>query len=212
MSRALKDIATRDIPAVRPASAFGHAVSAPEWSYAALIGRFVELSSGEAPAGMTAAVGLVHEAQEQGEPVAWITTEQSAFFPPDVAAHGVDLAALAVVRVADGQQIARSADMLLRSGSFGLVVLDLGNRADMPMPLQARLMKLAQYRNSVVLCLTIKPPDRQSLSSLVSLRGEARRITKDGGRFVCEVKILKDKHRAANWLHTEECNGPVGLC
>jgi hypothetical protein len=44
---------------------------------------------------------------------------------------GVDLAALVVVRVPKADAIARAGEKLLRSGGFGLVVLDLG-LADIP--------------------------------------------------------------------------------
>jgi len=116
---------------------------AAEWSTAALAGRLAELSAAGAAATLTLAFALVLDAQQRGEPAVWITTTGSSFFPPDAAAGGVDLDALVVVRVATAPQMFRAADRLARSGGFGLLVLDLGDRAHMPAPAQTRLAGLA---------------------------------------------------------------------
>ena len=92
-------------------------VSEP-WRLDALRGRLVELSARGAAATLTAAIELVVEAQQAAEPVAWVTLGNATFFPPDAAASGVDLAALAVVRVHDATAAARAAERLLRSGGF----------------------------------------------------------------------------------------------
>jgi recombination protein RecA len=92
-----------------------------------LAGRLVELSGQESPARLTTALGLVLEAQLSGERVAWVTFESSAFFPPDAAAGGVDLEALPVVRIPTALAAARAAEHLVRSGGFGLVVIDLAS-------------------------------------------------------------------------------------
>src|SRR5262245_19192061 len=54
-----------------------------------LAGRLVELSGVGPVAALSAAIGLVLEAQEQGEPAAWITLPPSTFYPPDLADSGV---------------------------------------------------------------------------------------------------------------------------
>src|SRR5437588_2807487 len=94
------------------------------WGLAALRGRLVEVSARGASAALTAAIEVVAEAQAEAEPVAWITLVDGSFYPPDVAANGVDLAALVVVRVRDVTAAARAAERVLRSGAFGLVVID----------------------------------------------------------------------------------------
>ena len=76
---------------------------------------------------------------------------------------------------------ARAADLLLRSGGFGLVVLDLMScsrraAADVPLAMQTRLAGLARKHGSVFLCLTEKNSETSSLGSLVSLRAEAVRV------------------------------------
>ncbi len=201
-----------EIPGVVRASSLAHDSAERAWSCRALAGQLVELSGAEAPATMTAAVRLVRNAQLHGDPVAWVTTEASSFFPPDVAEHGVDLNALVVARVPDAQAVARAADALVRSGSFGLVVLDMGHEQRMPMPLQARLLKLAQKERTAVICLTLKASDAPSLSSLVSLRVEAKRVRKSNSTYVCEVRTLKDKRTSEYCTYRENCRGPVGLC
>ena len=156
-------------------------------------------------------VGLVLEAQRRGEPVAWIALEERGFYPPDAAEGGVDLGALVVVRVANAKAVGRAADQLVRSGAFGLIVLDLGAGADVPTPLQTRLVGLAQKHQTALLCLTEKGGELPSLSSLVSLRVEAQRQRLSDGQFSCELTVLKDKRRGPTWTHAEICRGAAGL-
>jgi hypothetical protein len=44
-----------------------------------------------ASAALSFTAQLLHEAQRQGEPVAWVQGRDSLFHPPDLAATGVDL-------------------------------------------------------------------------------------------------------------------------
>lgn len=182
------------------------------WSLEEIAGRLVEISGSGAPAVLTLAFELVLEAQQQGEPTAWITSEESAFYPPDVAEGGVDLDALVVVRVPSVQAVPRAADRLVRSGGFGLVVLDLGAHAEIPIPLQARLAGLAQKHHTALLCLTEKPSQAPSLGSLISLRVQAHRTKSAKDQFTCELRVMKDKRRGPIWTHEEVCRGPAGLC
>ena len=184
---------------------------APRWDLQEIAGRLTELSGLGGSACLTLATSMVLEAQRQGETVAWITTHDSSFFPLDVAASGVDLEALAVVRVPDALAIARAADRLARSGAFGLLVLDLGVKPRVSTALQARLRGLARKHETAILCLTEKKGSSSSLGSLVSLRGEARIRRLGDDRFACELRVLKDKHRGPGWTHREICRGPEGL-
>ena len=212
LDRQTRRIRIDDMPGIRMGSRIQRlSDDAPVWSVAAFTGRLVELSGATAPAVLTAAVRLAREAQAEREPVAWITRVGTVFFPPDVAEHGIDLAALAVVRAPDELSIGKAAYTLVRSGAFGLIVLDMGRDAWMPIPTQARLVRFAQLRDTAVVCLTVKGSGTPSLGSLVSLRGEVRRKRIGGDVFSYEVEILKDKHRAPTWAHREECRGPVGL-
>jgi recombination protein RecA len=191
---------------------------ATRWSRADLAGRLVELSGQGDSSALSLAVSLVTDAQKEGETTAWVTPGQSVFFPPDAARAGVDLGALPVIRVPGPDAVARTAERLVRSGAFGLVVLDLsaGARARdgvtrVPPALQNRLAGLAKKHGTAVLCLTEKPPHAPSLGSLVSLRAEARRLRTGENRFQCEVRVLRDKRRAGSWRHVEDCRGPAGL-
>jgi recombination protein RecA len=181
----------------------------PAWTRAELAGRLSELSAGADGALLSAAMSVVLDTQLTGDPVAWVTATAATFHPPDAAACGVDLAALVVVRARDGRTAGRAADVLLRSGAFGLVVLDLGTSAALPAPLQGRLVQLAQKHDAAVLCLTEKTADAASLGSLVSLRGEVRRRAANGAAgadHAFTIRVLKDKRRGPGWC-SEEVRG-----
>lgn len=181
------------------------------WTLAEIAGRLVEISSCGASAALTIVFGLVLEAQRRGEPVGWVTSAESFFYPPDVARNGIDLSALAVVRLSGADGIARAGEKLLRSGGFGLVVLDLG-AADIPVPLQTRLTGLAHRHQTALACLTEKERRTFSLGSLVSLRAHAEKKRVTENRFACALRVLKDKRRGPTWSHEEFYSGPAGLC
>jgi recombination protein RecA len=187
---------------------------APAWSLSELSGRLVELSGSAEAARLTAAFGLVLEAQLQGDRAAWVALEESSFFPPDVADGGVDLEALPVVRVPDARTAGRAADHLVRSGGFGLVAVDLAARLPkgdtLPVPLLTRLLGLTRQHHVAVLILTTKAHDVPSLHSLISLRAEAR-WRRQEGRYELTVRVLKDKRSGPGWSAVEVCRGPDGL-
>ena len=121
---------------VRRGSALPATKTAEPWSLAELAGRIVEVLGPPvrrmgrdslrpaAGARATMLAALVAEAHRQREPVAWIGGLETVVYPPDLAAHGVDLAALAFVRVASDADRLRAADVLVRSGGFGLVIVE----------------------------------------------------------------------------------------
>lgn len=204
----------------------------PRFAWAELAGRLVELSGDGASASLTLAMRLVLDAQEVGEPVAWLGSDESSFYPPDAAESGVDLESLVVVRVCVslqpsaakssdkpavqvtpglGQRLASAAERLLRSGAFGLVVLDLGKDAVLSQPMQSRLLGLAQHHHAAVLCLTQKAESAPSLGSLVSLHASAVRVWLGKERFACELRVHKDKRRGPVWSEREVYRGPLGL-
>ncbi len=194
------------------------AVPAPaRWSRAQLTGRLVEVSALGASAVLTAAVELVLEAQVDGEPVAWISLPPASFYPPDLADRGVDLDALIVVRAPDALAAGRAADRLLRSGAFGLVVIDLGpggSGVELPLALQGRLVGLAQRHDAALVCLTEKSAEAGSLGSMVSLRAEALRVRDKGGvvggALRWAVRAVKDKRRGPGWACEADVEGPAG--
>ena len=195
---------------VRAAEPIPLADEGVRWALEAVRGRLVELSASGAVATLSAAIELVGEAQRAGEPVGWIALRNATFYPPDVADSGIDLAALVVVRVVCATTAARAAERLLRSGAFGLVVLDLAgaSEVDVPTPHQGRLVSLAQAHDAAVVCLTDKPADAASLGSLVSLRAEALRVSEPTRAIT--LRALKDKRRGPGWTASSARRGPAG--
>jgi recombination protein RecA len=181
------------------------------WSFAALAGRLVELSSTEGTVTLSAAVGLVADAQRAGDLAVWVGTPGSHFYPPDAATHGVDLAQLAVVHVPNAQDVPLAGARLGRAGTFGLIVLDLEGVARVIDAHLGRLAQQAQRHEALVLCLTRKAAHTPSLGSLVSMRAEVRRERTGPGRFRCVVTVLKDKRHGAGWTHEETRRGVPGL-
>jgi recombination protein RecA len=203
---------------------------ASPWGLAAMRGRLVEISARGATATLTTAAELVLEAQRAAEPVAWVVpwsldSRTATFYPPDVAETGIDLAALVVVRAPSTIAAARAAERLLRSGAFGLVVLDFAascsgdleaNRAQhLPDQVLGRLVSLAQSHDAAVICLTEKTSEAGSLGSLVSMRAEAMRLRQPGSSsetgFEVTIRALKDKRRGPGWSKRLKARGPAGM-
>lgn len=182
------------------------------WTVGGLAGRFVEVGGGPAAAGLTLCARLMVEAQCAGGLVAWVGGSSTGFYPPDLAAAGVDLGALAVVRVDEARKLWRVCDTLLRSGGFVLVVADVRGEIGVPFAAQTRLGGLAQRHNATLLALTRQARGEETRGSLVSLRAETdkRRTGHDG--FLCRARVVKDKRRTPGWTHEEWCRGTDGLC
>jgi recombination protein RecA len=185
------------------------------WGLPRLGGRIVEIVATASSAVLTVALGLVREAQEQGETPVWVTSDEAIFFPPDAAAGGVDLERLPVVSTPRGL-VSRAVDRLARSGAFGLVVVDLlpgPLAASFPaapwgQPLATRLLSAARRHGTAVVFLV---EQGGATGCLVSLRVEASRKRIGPAEFQVEVRALKDKRRAPGWSVVELCHGPAGL-
>lgn len=188
-----------------------------DWDRALLEGRLGELSGSGAAATLSTALELVRNSQAEGEPTAWVSVGESAFFPPDAHRNGIDLAALPVVRVDDASTAARAADKLLRSGGFGLLVVDLAPSfsdepgTTIPRPLQKRLIQHADAHEAAVLVLTEKGPDAPSFGSLCSFRAQTERRREGGDRFVRRLEALADNRFGPGWSLREVYRGPPGL-
>ncbi len=182
------------------------------WSRTALNSCLAELSGAAGAPALTLACSLVREVQQQGEPVAWVTRPGSTFYPPDVADGGIDLAALPVILLNDVRDRLRATDQLARSGAFGLLVLDLVEDGPvLPLAVQSRLSEQAITHGALVLCLTAKTEQQPSIGSLVTVRGQARRIRRGDDWYVCRVEVLKDKRRGPGWTDEEDRRGPDGV-
>ncbi|QED27113.1 recombinase A [Microvenator marinus] len=178
---------------------------------AAVKGKLVEVRSVGSPAGLSTALSLLKEAQTAYEPIAWIMTNDSLFYPPDMAEQGIDLGALVIVRVHGAKLGARAAEHVLRSGAFGLIILDLGEDLNVPEPMQNRLMQGAHKHQSAVVCLTRseESEEHRSLGSMVALSVEVTKESR-GRELVCSVHAQRNKG-GGNWRVERRCYGPVGM-
>ena len=179
-------------------------------------GRLVELSGQGAVARSSVAVSLLLEAQAQGESCAWIQLADGGLYVPDLTTAGVDLDSLIVLQIprrAGTPALLRSAELLLRSGAFGMLVVDLeGQRpTGSPSAWQGRLLGLARQHESRVVFLSRADRERGSLGPLIGLRVEARRHRLARGRFSIEGDVLKNKSGAPFCFPTLAMRGPWGL-
>ena len=184
---------------------------------ASLLGRLTQIASGPQGGGSTVAAALVRKAQRQREPVAWVQWQGGSLYPPDLHAQGIALEALLVVHVGEAQQAQerlRAAELLLRSGGFGLVVVDLTcGRLPTGLAWQHRLHQWARQHHSAVVLLTQGATDAEgpSLGALISLQLVPRRQALGDGLFEQGCAIGKNKLGQAlepwQWL---AC-GPPGL-
>ncbi len=178
-----------------------------------LRGRLSEFCADRGHPNVTAAIQLIAEAHRRGEPAAWVGPAGSLFYPPDVPPGTLDWSALAVVRLDRPQRQARAADRLLRSGAFGLVVVDLchSSRPDITTALLGRLLHLAEEKDSALLFLTATDPEGPSLSSLISIRARADWTDVDPFRLRSSLTTVKDKRRGPGHRTCEIYHGPLGL-
>lgn len=216
-------------------------------------GRLVELSAPTHGAGArtSTAVALLRRAQREGETAAWIQPaaplggpatgeagRAGLLYPPDLHEGGIDLDALVVVHVPEAEGAAglgKAAEMMLRSGAFGFVVIDLGalegfgavgdehprpkaerhesasKRAATRTAWQGRLLGLARQHEARVLLLTEKPSHADSLGPLVGLRVEPRRTRRADGSFELQHHVLKNKSGAPVSPAAELFLGTAGL-
>ena len=182
----------------------------PRWCFDELRGRLIEIAGWRRGATFTFALELVLDAQRAREPVAWVGPRSRTFLPSDASACGVDLNALPLVRVRDAREIAIAADILGRSGAFGLIVLDLGVES-MALGTLSRLAGLARAHESTIAVLTEKEPERASLGSFVSLRADTSFRSRGAGLYACEIAVARDRRRAIRWNRSEVRRGPPGL-
>ncbi len=173
------------------------------------------------------------EAQTLGETVAWIVWEPRGIpYPPDLVALGLDLQALPLLVVQSETEVLRAADLLLRSGAFGLIVADWPTGAPPPGdgPL-GRLMGLCQKHDAALLLLTqpieTKLDSREAggtglggtglggdggvLRALASLRLRVARTDFPNGTFELSTTVLKDKRRGVTPPVCEPRQAPEGL-
>jgi recA bacterial DNA recombination protein len=194
-------------------------------------GRLVELCGA---AQMSTAVTILAHAQREGETAAWIQPARGSLYPPDLAAAGVDVEALVVIHVPDTGAMSgasgqcRAAELLLRSGGFGLLVIDFASAGQNQIPAeptgstawQGRLLGLARQHEARVLLL--RKDARESLGPLVGMRVASRVervIHQDDpsgfsprtGSFEIRHEVLKNKSGGPLEPAAIRIRGPWGL-
>lgn len=209
------------IPAARLLVQRGETERSESFSFLDLTGQLAELSE-ELPCGaLTFTSELIWAAQQAGEPVGWVSARPGSFYPPDLAANGIDASAITVVTVPGEREAIWASDLLLRSGAFGFLIVDLEEGRRLADGAMARLIHLARRHRSAVLFLTVKKSTRASVSPLVALRGvvDRRRGRSSDGRpqdcaapFVCEITTVKDKRGAPGRRLLRVYDGPTGVC
>lgn len=176
--------------------------------------RLIELGAEARSARTSAAVSLVIHAQRAGEPVVWIEPEDGSLYPPDLAACGVDLSTLIVVRIpsrAGTHGLARAAELLLRSGAFGLVVIDLTWGVPRGDAWQGRIAALAKKHASRVVILRESSDRSASLGPMISMRVRATREKRAPGRYALAYRVLKDKTGLTGDPSPDARRAPTGV-
>ncbi len=179
------------------------------WRFGNLVGILTEVSE-EAPSGAVSFVAeIIAEAQSRNEPVAWVAGRESIFFPPDLHNRGVDLSAVAIIRAGSETDSLTAAEWIVRSGSVGLVIVDMEGHGDVSDASLGRILKLAERNQCAVLFLTRKRRQDPSLGSRVSLRGC---VVKSGdGSFAIDVDTIKDRRSNSHFRQTRRYHGPAGM-
>ncbi len=165
---------------------------------------------------MSTAVSLVIHAQATQEPVAWVQSADGSLYPPDLATAGVDLDALVTIHVprfAGPAALVRAAEWLLRSGAFGLVVIDLndGLPPGASTRWQGRLQALVRKYNTRLCLLTHSSTQDPSSGPLISVRIAVTRHRNNDGSFSLHPNVLKDKVGLYAQPATTISQPPAGL-
>ena len=199
-------------PALQPLSELARPFStgSPQWSLQETQGRLIEISEPHPVAALSFFFLIAREVQAAGGHVAWVGTAHSTFYPPDAESIGIDLRNLPVLRMNDVQSVGRAAEILLRSGAFQLVLLDLGHDHAMPVARLAQLNGLVRRHNACAIFLTCKQHGEQSAGPLISMHATTSRQHADTDAFCCEIEILRDKRRWKKWTWQTRLCGVEG--
>ncbi len=172
---------------------------APGWNIRELQGRLVELSESRPTASLSFAIMAIHQAQENGCHAGWISHSHSIFYPPDACDNGIDLKNLPVLHMRDMQSAGRAAEILLRSGAFHLLVVDLGKHQSVSIARLAQLGALARKHKACVLFLTEKQSSEQSLGPLICMHARTGRKRTAHDEFSYQIDVSRDKQRGRPW-------------
>ncbi len=141
--------------------------------------------------------------------MAWVGCSSLRPFVPDLLPWQLDLDAMAFLFPPRREQLGRAADVLLASGAFGGVLLDLG-RQGLPLPLLTRLAARCARHESCLIVLSEKPDDSPSVGVGISWRSGVHRERIGPNVFVLRWQGLKDRQGPARWAWHQSCRGVPG--
>ncbi len=124
-----------------------------------------------------------------------------AFYPPALAAAGVDLERLIVVTATDAAGVARAADILLRAAAFGVVVIPA---VSLRAQAWTRLASLTHRANALLVALGSEASDELRYFASLRIRLQASHVRWSGGDgLFCtlagigvDASVLKHKRAA----------------
>ncbi len=124
-----------------------------------------------------------------------------AFYPPALAAAGVDLERLIVVTATDAAGVARAADILLRAAAFGVVVIPA---VSLRAQAWTRLASLTHRANALLVALGSEASDELRYFASLRIRLQASHVNWSGGDgLFCtlagigvDASVLKHKRAA----------------
>ncbi len=183
------------------------------FSFSTLSGRLTEFVITPPSGVYTALATLIYEAQCNGEPCVWIAgfpDPAPIFYPPDFAANGIDVSALAVIRTSDSRMLFRAIEHLLKSNGFGLIIMDLSEKIEIPQGKVGTFARLAS-RNGSAVCFVTRGK-RRTLGSLISVRFEVKRGVFSSSKGIdtseyLHIRALKDKNTYPHWKWEVPCYG-----
>ena len=207
-ARSLTSQRIADIPVFRAAE-LKAGPGGGSWRLENLVGILAEISEETACGAVSFAAEIIHEAQGRNEPVAWVAGPSSIWYPPDLSDRGVDLSAVAVIRAGGEKESLTAAEWLVRSGAWGLVIVDAEGEWRASDSSLGRIQKLAERGQSAVLFLTRKRPNEPSLGSRISLRGCVSRTGSEAFRIA--ITTCKDKRSNVSSRQNRQYHGPSGM-
>lgn len=176
-------------------------------------GQLSELSATRGQAYLSLLFDLIAQSQRRGEPAAWIGDRPTLFYGPDARHRRIDWEAVVLISLSSAQARAVAADQLLRSGAFGLVIIDLAGATapHIGSPLMHRLAQWSRRHHSATLFINDITAESSALSSLLQRRVSARWSDVDAEQLVATYTITKDKRGAPGAQIEEVYDGPMGL-
>ena len=181
-----------------------------------LSGMVVEFSGWNQSACISLSIPLIQECQLAGKICAWIVPcsveRASLFFPPDFAESGINCSEIPILWCKNAMDGFGIAEKLLRSGGFGMLVLDLTESRRIRSNTMGRIHNMAQRFGSLVLCLTRKPQGEPSLDPMIFVHVHVEARKKNTDVYEVMATIQKDKAQAPGKTMSWVYDAPPGLC